>query len=186
MKTPPSMDAIADKVTAIVEQSVSAKEPLKRDAPLAKVQGFDSLDLIETSFALQEFFGFELSDQSAIEALSDAMGDDSIIRDGKLTPLGKEMVFRRMPEMKTLDLPEALPANELQLFFTVETFARLVREFYLAAPDTDPGTGEPTELDGFKIVARDSRSPVDPPSGDEIIARWVAETAAELKQERKV
>ncbi len=181
MKNPPSMDAIVEKVTAIINENVDAKSPIIVDSPLANAQGFDSLDLIESSFALQEYFGFEFSDANAIEALSDAMGDDSIIAAGKLTELGKEMVFRRMPEMAKLDFPDDLPASSLLNYYTVETFARLVREFYLAAPETCPKTGEPVVAEGFKLLTHDTRQPVDVPSGDEIIAQWVAETAAELK-----
>ena len=179
---PPGLDEISAKIMSLVEEQVDIKQPLRPDAPLMKELGFDSLDLIETSFTLQEFFGFEFSDKNAIEELEEVLGDGSIIKDHQITALGREMIFRRMPELKKVALPEELNPMELQQFYTIETFARLIREFYLHAPDQCPATGEAVAVEGFKIVSAQSRQPVEAPTGDALITAWAEKTAADLRK----
>ncbi len=181
IKNIPSMESITEKVMDLINEHIETKAPLVTDKPLAAEMGFDSLDLIETSFSLQEFFGFEFSDKNAIEELNTALGDDSVIREGVLTEFGREMVRKRMPELKEIELPKDLTAMQLQMYYTVETFARLILEFYRAAPETCPETGEPVSVADFKIVTEESRQEVKIPTGDELIDRWVAETAPALE-----
>lgn len=178
----PTIKEIREKVVTIIEESVDPDESIKYDVPLMAGQGFDSLDLIETSFSLQEFFEFEFSDKNAIEELSKALGDHSIISEtGHLTEMGREMVFRRMPELKKVDLPKDLTPLQLQQFYTVDTFARLILEFYKAAPDVCPETGEAVVVEGFKVITAASGRPVKIPSGDDIIDRWVSEAIPTVK-----
>jgi acyl carrier protein len=179
IKNMPSWDEILDKVRSIVVESAEPEGRLRDDLPLMAEQGLDSLDLIEVSFSLQEFFEFEFSDKNAIEELERALGDHSIIgEDGRLTDKGREMVLKRMPELENVSLPEDLTPLQLQQYFTVETFARLALEFYEAAPEIDPESGERVVADGFKVVTEDSGKVVKLPSGDELIDRWVEDTAA--------
>ncbi len=182
MKQAPTPEAIRAKVMKIIEDNVELQGPLKTDAPLVKELGFDSLDLIETSFCLQEFFGFEFSDKNAVEELENALGKETILREGMLTEMGKNIILQRMPELASVALPEQVTPMELQQYYTVDTFVRLIHEFYLAAPDTCPESGEPVVLNEFRIQTRSSGKRIDPPSGDALIDRWVAETAASLQQ----
>ncbi len=181
IKNAPSLESITEKVIEIMEENIEIAGELKKDAPLAAGLGLDSLDLIETSFSLQEFFEFDFSDKNAMEALNEVMGGELIIADGLLTDLGREMVLKRMPELSSVELPEKLTAAQLQQYFTVETFARLILEFYQAAPETCPETGESVVVKDFKIVAENSGTPVKTLSGDEIIDRWVNETVPVLQ-----
>lgn len=179
----PTIEQIREKVLAIIEESVDPDQPIKTDVPLMAGQGFDSLDLIETSFSLQEFFEFEFSDKNAIEELSKALGDYSIVSEaGQLTQLGREMVIKRMPELKDIKLPEKLTPLQLQEYYTVDTFARLILEFYKAAPEVCPETGEVVVIDEFKVVSAASGRPVKIPSGDEIVDRWVSEAMPAMKK----
>jgi acyl carrier protein len=181
MKNGPEFQTIVDKVIAIIEAVVDTEAELRPTAPLMKELGFDSLDLIETSFSLEEFFGFEFNSKNPIEELNDALGGEAIVVQGKLTALGRDMVLRRMPELTGVDLPAELSVMELQQYFSIETFARLIAEFYDAAPDTCPETGEPVVVKDFKIVTESGGQPVRVPSGDELVDRWVATMTAMLK-----
>ena len=181
-KNMPSWDDVLTKVREIVNESVDPDKPLRDDLPLMAEQGLDSLDLIELSFSMQEFFEFEFSDKNAIEELERALGDHSIVgEDGRLTAKGREMVLKRMPELKDIALPEDLTPLQLQQYFTVETFARLALEFFEAAPEICPQSGETIVADGFKVMTENSKKPVKLPSGDELIDRWVEETVATVK-----
>ena len=178
----PTIEEIREKVINIIEDSVDPEDTVKPDVPLMAGQGFDSLDLIETGFSLQEFFEFEFSDKNAIEELSKALGDDSIISEsGHLTELGREMVFKRMPELKNVDLPQEITPLQLQQYYTVDTFSRLILEFYKAAPDVCPETGEAVVIEDFKVVTTASGRPVKIPTGDAIIDRWVSEAVPTVK-----
>lgn len=182
MKNVPDPETIKTKIIEIIEENVELNTPLKTDAALVKELGFDSLDLIETSFCLQEFFGFEFSDKNAIEELENALGNETILSQGRLTELGRSIILLRMPELERVNLPQGLTPMELQQYYTVETFVRLIHEFYLAAPDTCPESGEPVVLNQFRIQTQSSGKQVEPPGGDTLIDRWVAETAASLQQ----
>ncbi|CAM2067742.1 Carrier domain-containing protein [Sulfidibacter corallicola] len=183
MRNVPELAALAERVEAIIRDNTDKDQSIPHNIPLIKEAGLDSLDMIETSFALEEFFGFQFSDQNAIESLADRLEEGMLIDEtASLTPLGREMVQKRMPELAHVDLPDPLRMVELQQYYTVETFARLMREFYLAAPDTCPESGEAVVLDGFKIVTVESRRTVEVPTGDQLIEAWVTKTAEELKQ----
>ena len=181
IKNLPTMETITAKVMELMEEHIEIEKPLVSNAPLAAELGLDSLDLIETSFSLQEFFDFDFSDKSALEALNEVMGDDSIISEGLLTPTGREMVVKRMPELAHVQLPEKLSASQIQQYFTVETFARLILEFYLAAPETCPETGENVMVKEFKIVTESTHTPVKVPSGDALIDQWVSDMVPVLQ-----
>ena len=174
----PTDAEITAKVIDIIEEAIDNDGPLEPDVPMMANLGFDSLDMIETGFALQEFFEFEFSDKDALEELDKALGAGVVIAEGKLTPLGRELLLERMPELRKLDLPKELTPATLQQYYTIETFARLIAEFYRAAPETCPQTGEPVKVVDFKIVAGENNHPVPVPSGDTLIDNWVGLTAA--------
>ncbi len=174
---PTDLEIVA-KVTDIIKEAVDTEAELKPNAPLMNELGFDSLDMIETGFALQEFFEFEFSDKEALDELDKALGVGSVIHEGKLTTAGREVLLKRMPELAQLSLPEDLSPAAVQQYYTIESFARLIREFYLAAPTVCPQTGEPVQVKDFRVVAGEDSHLVPMPTGDQLIDAWVAEMAA--------
>jgi acyl carrier protein len=181
MKDVPTLAEICHKLEEIIAEHVEFEAPLRHDSPLVKEQGFDSLDLIETSFTIQEYFNFEFSDKNPVEELEKALGDGRIIDAGKLTPLGRKMVLQRMPELSGVDLPDEIGAAELQQYYTLETYGRLILEFYEGTPDTCPETGAEILLDNFKPVNGETGAEVLPPTGDELVERWVKARLTELQ-----
>ena len=176
----PALDALAEKIRELLARIVDPKVKLDLDTPLMKGHGLDSLDMIETSFALEEFFGFEFSGRNAIEELDRRLGDGRILDQGVLTPLGRDALFERMPELRSVALPPALHPAEIPLYFTIRTYARVIKDFYDDAPDVDPATGEQVVLDGFALVSERSRSPVVAPSGDDLLEAWLEAKAGDL------
>jgi acyl carrier protein len=177
----PTLDDIAEKIRELLTRIVDPAVELDLDTALMKELGLDSLDMIETSFALEEFFGFEFSGRNAIEELDRRIGNGRILDQGLLTPLGREALFERMPELRSVALPPALHPAEIPLYFTIRTYARVIKDFYDHAPDVSPDGGEPVVLDGFALVTERSRRPVPAPTGDDLLEAWLETKARELE-----
>ena len=180
MDNGPSIDDLAEKVRSILVDTLEPQVEIDLSSPLMLGLGFDSLDMIETSFALEEYFQFEFSGRNPIEELDRRIGGGRILDDGILTALGREVLLERMPELGEVELPEALPATQLPQYFSVLPYARLVKDFYDEAPATCPSTGEPTRVEDFRIVSETSGAPVAAPTGDEILESWLETKSAEL------
>ena len=180
MKSPPALDDLAETIREILVRIVKPGVDLELDRALMKEHGLDSLDMIETSFALEEFFGFDFSGRNAIQELESRLGGGRVLADGVLTPLGREALYERMPELRTVDLPPTLHAAELPQYFTIRTYARLIKDFYDHAPEVCPDSGEQVVLDGWSLVSERSRRPVDAPKGDQLLDSWLDAKAREL------
>jgi len=177
----PALDALAEKIRELLAKIVDPKVKLELDTPLMKGHGLDSLDMIETSFALEEFFGFQFSGRNAIEELDRRIGDARILDQGALTPLGREMLLTRMPELRTVELPATLHPAEIPQYFTIRTYARVIKDYYDHAPRVD-ASGEPVVLDGFALVSGRTRRPVTAPSGDQLLDSWLDAKERELRE----
>lgn len=178
----PAEQDVQNKVAEILGQTVDLEKELNPDSALMADLGLDSLDLIEFSFALEEFFEFPFSDKNPIESLDMELGEGLILDEqGHLTDLGMEMVFRRMPELKAMALPEALTPHALEQYYALTTFVRLIMEFYQALPEVDAESGERVVLKDLKPVTEESGTAVTPPEGDVLVSAWVEKTAAEIR-----
>lgn len=176
----PELSDISHQLEAIIGEHVEIPNPMPHNKPLVAELGFDSLDLIEASFSIQEYFDFSFSDTNALEALDKALGKGRIVKEGKLTELGREMALERMPELNNVSLPESLSPLDLQRYFTLETFARLIREFLAAAPDICPNTGERVVLDALRPRTEVTGQPVEVPDGDVLLNAWVTSVSTRL------
>ena len=178
----PALDEIAEKIRQLLARIVQPSVKLELDTPLMKGHGLDSLDMIETSFALEEFFGFQFSGRNAIEELDRRIGGGRILDQGTLTPLGREILLARMPELRSVALPATLSPAEIPQYFTIRTYARVINDYYDHAPKTCAENGEPVVLDGFSLVSARSRRPVAAPTGDEILDAWLDARERELQE----
>ena len=178
----PALDDIAEKIRELLSRIVDPSVELELDTPLMKGLGLDSLDMIETSFALEEFFGFQFSGRNAIEELDKRIGNGRILDQGALTPLGREVLLGRMPELRSVTLPPVLHPAEIPQYFTIRTYARVIKDYYDHAPKLSADTGESVVLDGFALVSERSRRPVAAPTGDELLDSWLDARARELAE----
>jgi acyl carrier protein len=177
----PALDDIAEKIRELLSRIVDKNVELELDTPLMKGLGLDSLDMIETSFALEEFFGFQFSGRNAIEELDRRTGGGRILDHGVLTALGREILLGRMPELRAVTLPDTLHAAEIPQYFTINTYARVIKDYYDHAPKVCASTGEPVALDGFALVTERSRRPVAAPTGDQLLDSWLDARERELE-----
>jgi acyl carrier protein len=183
MQNPPSIDSLAEKIRELAVQTVGDSREVDLGSPLAATLGFDSLDLIEIGFALEEFFGFEFSGRNPIEELHARLGGRIVLDDSTLTPLGRTVLFERMPELADVDLPASLRAGELPQYFNILTYARLVKDFYDHTPDECPLSGQQVVLDDFRLVTADTSDPVKAPTGDEILEAWIESKLRTLRKD---
>lgn len=179
MKQPPSASKLCEKIEEILRENIEVQGELTHDAALMKELGLDSLDMIELSFSLEEFFGFEFASKDAFEALDEAT-NGAILAAGQFTDLGRKVVLQRAPELAEMGLPESLGPLGLQQYYSVATFARLIREFYLAAPDRCPRTGEDVIEKEFRLISANTSEPVGTLTGDDILEAWVQDMATNL------
>lgn len=181
MQNPPDIAMITAKLMEILNDTVESKEPFNSDRPLMKEQGLDSLDMIEFSFAIEEHFGFQFSDSNFLDELEKQVGHGKIVNEGVVTDLGLDIAKRRMPILNDIELDDRLTPPALINYYTLQTFAAIIMDFYVAIPDVCPKTGEKTILDGLNPVAEKSRTPVEAPNGDDLVEQWANETAKGLR-----
>ena len=186
MQNPPTWSALESRVREIFVETLRPDDEVPTARPLIEELGFDSLDIIELSFALEEEFGFEFSSRNAIDELDRMVGGDLILREGYLTALGRSIVIERMPELATVSLPEELRPAAIPAHFTLETFVRILYDFYLHAPDVCPETLETAVVDDFLIVSEISRQPVRIPSGDDLLEEWLQQRMVEITAAKAV
>ena len=180
MTNPPSLEDLAERIRELLIETLKPEAEIDLGTPLMNGLGFDSLDMIETSFALEEFFEFEFSGRNPIEELDKRTGGGKILVEGMLTELGRTALLERMPELGDADLPTEMDIHHLPQYFSVLTYARLVKDFYDQAPASCPDTGEATVLDGFKLVGEQTAVPIATRTGDEILELWLDQKARQL------
>ena len=179
----PDHASIVEALVTLVIESAEPEGAVTPDAPLIAELGLDSLDIIELGFSIQERFDFAFSDKNPIDALDKALGGEVILTEGRLNARGRAIALERMPELAAVELPEDLTIHQLQSYFSVRTFARLIEEWYDAVPETHPETGEQVVIVDFRVQT-ESGGRVPLPDGDMLVDAWVAERAAQLKAER--
>lgn len=183
MQPIPSIEAIAHKLEEIIAEHVEFDRPMNHRAALMADLAFDSLDLVETGFCIQEYFDFEFSDRNALEVLDEALGGGLLIDSGLLTELGQQMAFLRMPELAQMALPQPCSPSDIQRFISLESFARLVAEFLRATPQICPKSGQDVVLVDFRPRTAVSNAPVPIPNGDKLLDEWVVGAVAQIRQQ---
>lgn len=177
----PTRDEIAARIVELVMESAEPEGEVTVDAPLIDSLGLDSLDVIELGFSIQENFDFAFSEKNAIDELDRKLGGGVVLSDGKLNELGWQIVRERMPELAAVDLPEEMTIHQLQNFYTVNTFARLIHELYEVLPDKHPETGEAVVIENFRVRTV-SGGEVPLPDGDAVVNEWIEAKAAEIQR----
>jgi len=180
----PSQEEIVEELIALVVESAEPEGAVTPDAPLIAALGLDSLDIIELGFSIQERFDFAFSDKNPIDELDKTLGGEVVLTEGRLNERGRAIALERMPELARVTLPADLTVHQLQNYFSVRTFARLIEEWYAAMPETHPETGEAVEIVDFRVRTV-SGGEVPKPDGDALLDAWVRDRAARLEAELK-
>ena len=177
--TPPTFEEICAKVTALFQTSVGNKKLIQPGVSLSAC-GFDSLDLIEASFTLEDFFGFQFNSENPIETLDQMLGGNRLVRAGLLTEIGRQVLLERMPELRKVGIPTELRIQYLPASFTIETFARLVHEFYVEVAAVAAVEGRTVVYRNMLPYWAETQTRVPVPDGDELVKRWAQTKAREL------
>jgi hypothetical protein len=176
---PPTFEQVCEKVLGIFQRSVGPGKLIQPGKPLG-LCGLDSLDLIEGSFALEEFFGFQFNSDNPIEVLDELQGGNSLVQMGVLTEKGREILLERMPELANAELPVELRVQFLPASYTIETFARLIYEFYAEVPAVAAAAGRAVVYRNWIPVWAETETRVPLPDGNELVKRWAQAKAREL------
>jgi acyl carrier protein len=172
----PSFDEIADQVLEIFNGVT--REDLKRDLPLIAEQGVDSLDMTEAAFDIEDRFGIEFPEREPLLELSKRLPPDTVVTDQILTPRGRDILFERMPELRSVSLPEDIGVYAVSRYWTVETFARLVFDVFSHMMPKE-SSDLPSVWVGHGFVDPVSGEPVEPTSSEELLDRWLDQKVAE-------
>lgn len=181
MRGAPDFDEVRRRVHEIAIATLGPEGEIPHDRALIEDLGFDSLDMIELSFALEEFFEFEFSSRNALEELDARIGPGRLLEDGVITNAGRQEILERMPELAAIDLPEVLTVATLTSFFSLDTFVRLIHDVYEGTAAVEPATGEERIVVDFKILTASGQS-VTAATGDQLLDHWLEQRVAVLSK----
>jgi acyl carrier protein len=89
--------------------------------------GADSLDLVELVYQIETKFGISLQRGAIMERIKSVMPEEEFLdEEGFITPRGKEMIRKEVPELGALTFAEKMTFNAVVSYFTVEIFVNLI------------------------------------------------------------
>jgi acyl carrier protein len=140
--------------------------------------GAQSLDYLDIAFSLEREFRIQFPRADFLQRASDHFGEENLVRNGVITPLGLKLLATGMPELEPSKLKPGLKVTEVRQMFIVATFIRVVVQLLESKAQMDrkcPKCGaEMTEsptLPEFSCHACGNSEPL--PSGDEILFQHV-------------
>jgi acyl carrier protein len=142
--------------------------------------GAQSLDYLDIAFSLEREFRIQFPRADFLQRASDHFGEENLVQNGVITPLGLRLLATGMPELDASKLRPGLRITEVRQMFVVATFIRVVLQLLESKAQLDrkcPKCGaEMTEsptLPEFLCATCGNSVPL--PSGDEILFQRVLE-----------
>jgi acyl carrier protein len=123
---------ICEKVRMCIAQALGIDlEEVVPHAILFDDLGAESLDLLDIVFRLEKSFGIQIPRGGIQQNVLSREGlkEEDLVKDGVLTPLGRERLKREMPEVDPSRIPEGFRAEDIPTLFTVQTFINLSKKF---------------------------------------------------------
>ena len=174
---------IEEKVIAAVAEALDLEpEEVELDARMQDELGAESLDHLDIAFQLERELKIRLPRANLLERARDHFGDDSLVAEGRITPLGVELLRRGMPELDPETVRPDTKASEVAGLFTVRTYVRLVHRLLASKEEMSrvcESCGGRLEDSPVlpELVCVDCRTPVSLPTGDEVIFRDIVALA---------
>ena len=139
--------------------------------------GAESLDLIEITMETETQFHIFLPDKSILETAVEVFGPDVLEKDGYLTPAGKQLMMRRMPEADAGAFAGDVAVKDLQHYFLkVGTWVRMIQGLAQYTPDACAACGGPmVASQGFRMKCSQCGQEITLRSGEELNREWVRE-----------
>jgi acyl carrier protein len=144
--------------------------------------GAESIDLVEISLEIENTFSIIMPERTILDVGAEVLGDQTLVSDRALTPLGSRLLARRLPDLDSVLFAPGTSVDEVKrLFLRVDVWLRLIEGIIARSPREcdDCGTalvqGLPTEV---KCVTCGRVYPL--PNGDDLNREWVRSVAEEL------
>lgn len=126
------IDEIKEKIVGILHQILAEDgEGVEIDTSLSLVEGygFDSLDLLDFSFYIEEEFDVKIGPRElSIRAKGRISEDQALDEDGYLTEAALEELRRSIPEIPGQMIKHGLRQGDVPRLLNIDVFARLVRD----------------------------------------------------------
>jgi acyl carrier protein len=140
--------------------------------------GAQSLDYLDIAFSLEREFRIQFPRADFLQRASDHFGEENLVSNGVITPLGLKLLATGMPELDPSKLKLGLKVTEVRQMFIVATFIRVVLQLLESKAQLDRScpkcgaemTESPTLPEFLCTTCGDS---VPLPSGDEVLFQHV-------------
>jgi acyl carrier protein len=174
-----SKEEVERRVLAVIAKAMD--RPVSEIHPTSTLEGdlgAQSLDYLDIAFSLEREFRIQFPRADFLQRASDHFGEENLVKDGVITPLGLKLLATGMPELDASELKPGLKVNEVRRMFIVATFIRVVFQLLEAKDRMDrkcPKCGtEMTESSALpELVCPACANSVPLPSGDEILFQHV-------------
>lgn len=166
---------IEEKVVAAVAEALDLDEDeVNLDARMQEELGAESLDHLDIAFQLERELRIRLPRADLLGRARDHFGNEALVADGKVTPLGVELLRRGMPELDPETVRVDMKPSEVAALFTVRTYVRLVHRLLASKESMSrqcPHCGDRLEDSPIlpELVCRQCEKSVPLPTGDEVI-----------------
>jgi acyl carrier protein len=139
--------------------------------------GAESLDLIEITMETENHFHIFLPDKSILETAVEVFGPNLLEKEGYLTPEGKQLMRRRMPEADAEAFQGQVAVKDLQNYFLkVGTWVRMIQGLAYYTPSECTACGGPMAASmGFRMKCTNCGEEITLRSGEELNREWVRE-----------
>lgn len=172
---PIAPDVVERKVLESVARALDMDpEEVQLSSTLMGELGAESLDLLDIAFMIEKEYKIAFPRTEIIERAAEHFGEEALVVDGMVTPLGLEMLRRGMPEIDPSILRPGFRVADAARLPTVETLVRVtlrLLEFKAQFPRVCPDCGGPLrEAEIVPEFVCDACGAVQPlPSGDDIL-----------------
>jgi len=137
--------------------------------------GAESLDLIEITMESEAAFDIWISEKSILDTAIEVFGPGVLEQDGYLTPEGRLLMMRRLPEAEVSTMPERVAVQDLRRYFLkVSTWVRMISERAAHTPRVCAACGAglaPTP--GLRMKCTGCVQELALRSGEELNRAWV-------------
>jgi acyl carrier protein len=176
-------EEVEEKVVAAVARALDIDPgQVTLSSSLTEDLGAESLDFLDIAFTLEREFNVQLPRLDILERATEHFGEDALVKDGVVTPLGIELLRKGMPEIDPELFQPGLKAMDVARMFNVATFVRIVLRLVEAKgelPRECPRCGkEMTESTVTpELVCESCEESVPMPTGDEVLLRDIVALA---------
>jgi acyl carrier protein len=176
-------EEVEEKVVAAVARALDLDPgQVTLASTLTEDLGAESLDFLDIAFTLEREWNVQLPRLDILERATAHFGEDALVKDGVVTPLGLELLKKGMPEIDPAQFQPGLKAIDVARMFNVATFVRIVLrlieakgELPRACPRCGKEMAESTVTP--ELICESCEESVPLPTGDEVLLRDIVALA---------